>query len=168
MSNYNQSQNNHSQHERLWLELNETFQQDLPATINLLNTLKLERTALEQRDYDTFEKIIVDKQTLLNTLETNANARRSLLQQAGFTDESATLKAVEQEAPSVAKAWHQLGEQWKQCQQLNEVNERIAKRTRLVVGQLLDILRGHNSHSKLYNSKGDARRTSSGRTITSA
>jgi flagella synthesis protein FlgN len=152
----------------LWEQLRTVFDKDIPATTQLLTLLQNERKALETRNYDEFQDIIGKKQTLLAALESNTRIRQQLLQKAGFNDEATTLKAADQQAPSVAKAWRDLGTQWASCQELNEINERIASRTRLVVSQILDLLRGQNSREKLYDGKGNTNNSSAGRSITSA
>ncbi len=152
----------------LWAELKTIFEQDIPATAQLLTLLQNERSTLETRNYDEFHKIIGQKQTLLALLENHAAIRQQLLQKAGFNDEASSLQAATQHAPIVAKAWRDLGEQWSRCQELNEINERIASRTRLVVSQILDLLRGQNTREKLYDGKGNTNNSSAGRSITSA
>ena len=155
-------------HAKLWAQLDTTFEQDTPITTQLLDLLQREREALEQRDYDTFQKIIGQKKQLISELELHSLVRQQLLNAAGFTDESNTLDTVDVQAPTVANAWRHLGEQWKRCQELNDINERIAQRTRLVVSQVLDLLRGQTNQPKLYTSKGNAQASGGGRTITSA
>lgn len=155
-------------HPMLWSKLDDTFQQDLPLTTELLELLNRERKAIEDRSYDTFQKIIGPKKDILRQLELHASLRQQLLAEAGFTSEANTLAAADVEAPIVASAWRKLSQEWVHCQELNEINERIAKRTRLVVGQILDLIRGQHSQTKLYTAKGDALSSTSGRTITSA
>lgn len=152
----------------LWTQLEKTFKLDISTTTQLLDLLERERKALEERNYDEFQKIIGQKQQHLKQLELHSAVRQQLLQTAGFNDEASTLSAAEQQAPLVAKAWRQLAEEWTRCQKLNDINERIAKRTRLVVGQILDLLRGQNNQAKLYTNKGESHASSGGRTITSA
>ena len=152
----------------LWSEIETTFEHDIPATAKLLDLLQRERKALEQRNYEEFQNIIDQKQPMLTILECHSNTRQQLLTAAGYHDEQATLDAADVQAPAVAKAWRKLADEWKQCQNLNEVNERIAKRTRLVVNQMLDVLHGQNSRNKLYTSSGDAKTTTAGRPISSA
>lgn len=152
----------------LWTELHTVFNKDIPATAQLLTLLQNERKALETRNYEEFQDIIGKKQSLLTSLENHSQIRQQLLQNAGFKDEAATLKAADQHAPIVANAWRLLGEQWASCQELNEINERIASRTRLVVSQILDLLRGQNTKEKLYDGKGNTNNSSAGRSITSA
>jgi flagellar biosynthesis protein FlgN len=155
-------------HQSLWAELGHTFEQDIPATEELLELLQHERKALEERNYDGFQQLMSSKQGLLSQLEQHAATRQRLLQQAGFNDEPSTLMAAEQQSPKVAKAWRKLGKQWAQCQELNEINDRIGQRTRLVVGQILDLLRGQNGQERLYTGKGSTSTRSGGRRITSA
>jgi flagellar biosynthesis/type III secretory pathway chaperone len=152
----------------VWTGLNTTFEQDLPATAQLLALLQRERETLEARNYQEFQTIIDHKQKLLSLLEHHTGIRQQLLQQAGLVDEASTLKAAHQQAPAVAESWQKLGKQWARCQELNEINERIAQRTRLVVGQVLDLLRGQNKQEKLYDVRGYTNNSNSGRSITSA
>lgn len=152
----------------LWNNVAATLQQDLPVTAELLSLLETERKALEDRDYAAFEQILNPKKQLLLQLEQHATLRQQLLQQAGLTDEATTLIQAREQAPSVADNWQELAALWRSCQQLNEVNERIAKRTRMVVGQILDAIRGQNDQTRLYTSKGDAQTSAASRSITNA
>jgi flagella synthesis protein FlgN len=151
-----------------WLDLRTSFEKDFSINQQLLELLNREREALENRDYGTFQKIISDKLPLLKLLEQHSSSRQKQFKESGFNSEEEALMAAEQQAPEIAKLWRQLGEQWQQCQQLNQVNEKVAQRTKLVVGKLLDILRGENSQNKIYTPKGDTIGSATGRTITSA
>lgn len=152
----------------LWAQLEQTFLSDIPATDQLLTLLKQERSLLEKREYEQYQQLISNKLQLLQTLEKNAAVRQQHLLNAGFEDEASTLATLDKQAPIVANAWRKLQSQWQQCQELNEINERISKRTRLVVGQILDILRGQNNQAKLYTKQGNTRNNGEGRPITSA
>ena len=153
---------------QLWAELQSTFQKDLPQTVKLHQLLLQERNALENRQYDNVQTILKEKNQLLSSLKKNADSRSHAFQAAGLSDEQSTLAAAEQEAPIVARAWRQLAKQWQECQQLNAVNERIVQRTKLVVTQTLDIIRGASNQQKLYDTKGMPDNISTGRSITSA
>ena len=152
----------------LWTQLNAIFEQDIPATAQLLELLETERKALEARNYEGYQELVTNKQTLLAQLEQHSIIRQKLLYQAGFKSEASTLSVADQQAPKVAKAWRALGKQWIHCQQLNEVNELISNRSRLVTGKILDLLRGQTNQQKLYDDKGNAQNATSGRSITSA
>lgn len=152
----------------LWSDLQATFKEDIRATGQLEDVLVHERAALEHRDYRSFQDLLQQKQSLLGLLERHAGARQQRLHQAGFRDERSTLQAAENEAPQLAQTWHELGAQWRHCQELNAVNERIAQRTRLVVSHMLDMLRGRHQQGNIYTQNGGTRSTSSGQSITSA
>lgn len=151
-----------------WQQLYTSFEQDLATTQQLHTRLEQERKALESRDYDQFQKIIGEKQTLLALLESHVKRRQQWLTKAGFSDDRQALEAARQQAPNVANLWLKLEQQWQQCQQLNEVNERIAKRTKIVVGQILDVLRGKANQPHLYTEKGNTQISGEGRTISNA
>lgn len=154
--------------QQLWAELQSTFQKDLPLTVKLHQLLQQERSALESRQYDDFQALLKQKNQLLSTLKKSADHRSHAFQAAGLTDEESTLAAAEREAPIVARAWRQLAKQWDECQHLNAVNERIVQRTKMVVSQTLDLIRGANNQQKLYDTKGMPDNISTGRSITSA
>ena len=153
---------------KLWSELQATFIADLKTTRQLQGALKKERTTLEAREYDQLEAIIALKAQLLEKLQQQILVRQKLFQSAGFQQESEALAAVKVEAPSVAKAWQQIAEQWQSCQELSVINERIVQRTKQVVGQTLDLLRGQQGQQKLYSPSGETQSGQLGRSITSA
>ena len=151
-----------------WADLHTSLRQDIEVTISLQKLLDQEREALEQRDYDGFNQLLGNKQQLLQQLEQHAGHRQQLLKNAGFSDDQQALDQAERQAPATAKLWRTLLEQWQKCQQQNEVNERVAQRTRQVVGQVLDMLRGRTASSRTYDASGTAKSYNSGLTITSA
>ena len=153
---------------KLWSELQGTFIADLKTTRLLQGTLKKERSTLETRQYDQLEAIIALKAQLLEKLQQQILIRQQLFQTAGFHQESDALEAAKAEAPAVAKAWQQIAEQWKSCQELSVINERIVQRTKQVVGQTLDLLRGQQGQQKLYDPSGETQSGQLGRSITSA
>jgi flagellar biosynthesis/type III secretory pathway chaperone len=151
----------------LWPQLQATFLQDLKTTQQLKALLEAERTTLENRDYKQFQQLGSDKLLLLNALQKQIQQRQHLFAHAGFSSEQAVLEAAKQQAPVVSKAWSQLADIWQQCQEMNAVNERIAQRSRLVVNQLLDTLRG-DQQQKIYTANGDTQQSGLGRRISSA
>ena len=152
----------------LWAKIDQALRQDIDVTVSLQKLLTQEQKALEQRDYSTFNQLLSKKQELLSQLELHAQQRQQQLQQAGFADDSSALDNADQQAPRTAKLWRTLVEQWQKCQQHNEVNAHIAQRTRQVVSQVMDLIRGQSSNSRTYNAQGATKSFSSGRTISSA
>lgn len=152
----------------LWQNLDQSFQQDMAATRELALILKKERTALEERNYEAFQKFIAAKNPLITQLEEHHVRRQKMLAAAGIADENAALELVKREQAPVAERWLQLAAQWQECQRLNEINDRIAQRTRLVVGQILGLLRGQSGQTPLYTNQGSTTASAPGRTITSA
>jgi flagella synthesis protein FlgN len=154
-----------SNQKSLWSDLHQTLSQDLSLTEQLLIILKQERSALEEREYSSLKTNLETKKGLLGQLEQNAKLRSQQLYQAGFQDEARTLAAAKTAAPTTAKLWQQLRQQWTQCQEFNEINDRIAQRTRLVVRQILDIMRGQENNARTYSAQGYTQNISSGQSI---
>lgn len=152
----------------LWQDLDQSFQQDMAATQELALILKKERTALEERNYEAFQKYIAAKNPLITQLEEHHLRRQSILAAAGIADEQAALELAKREQADIAERWLQLAEQWQECQRLNDINDLIAQRTRLVVGQILGLLRGQSGQAPLYTDQGGTTASAPGRTITSA
>ena len=86
---------------QLWTEVQSTLKKDLPTTSVLNKLLTQERTALEQRDYETIQAITKKKQLLIIQLKKNANARMHAVQAAGFKDEASILAAAKNHAPII-------------------------------------------------------------------
>ena len=151
-----------------WKRLADLLARDSIITRELIELLERERSALEARDYDKLQHLVADKQPLLAELESRGNQRRGAIERAGFGSEAELLARARQEAPDVASEWLALGEMWQRCQELNQINEQIVQRTKLVVGRLLDVLRGEPQQSAVYDQQGSTRRGGGGRPLGSA
>lgn len=155
-----------SRMQQAWQQVSPNLISDLELTKQLEKILDSERKALETRDYDTFQTLILDKQTTMKTLELHASHRKKVLKLAGYRDEKHALESAEEYSSQVAQAWQQLGTQWAVCQKKNAINEKILQRTKLVVSQMLDMLRGENGNNKVYDATGGTSSTNKGQTIT--
>lgn len=151
-----------------WQSLEKQLSGDFTLTTQLHELLIKERESLEARDYDAFQHLIGQKARMVAALENGFKQRQEWLTGAGFSNESDALKMARSEAPAATKRWTELAEQWEQCQHQNTVNERIALRTKLVVGHMLDMLRGQNSRQRLYNASGSTTDSGGGSSITRA
>jgi flagella synthesis protein FlgN len=151
-----------------WSQLEQSLQADTALTQQLQLLLETEREQLEQRNYERFEALLGDKQTLLTALETNATARREQLAARGIDSETEALRQLAEQAPTIAADWHQLADLWRACQQANQINEQICLRTRSVVTRVLDLLHGQPGQGSTYDAKGLAHRLQNGRPISRA
>jgi len=149
-----------------WQNITDELNSDLSLTEELEKLLDQERKALETRDYDTFQKLIIQKQSMMKALELHASTRKKVLKQAGYADEKKALLSAETHFPQLADKWKALGTQWEVCQKKNAINDKILQRTKLVVSHMLDMLRGENGNNKVYNAAGSTSSTNKGQTIT--
>jgi flagellar biosynthesis protein FlgN len=150
-----------------WSLFDYALQQDIAHSEELLSVLQQERQALESREYAELENLIAKKKNLVELLEKNAVQRKRWLAQYGMHDDFVALNAAKTQAPEVVTRWETAATVWRDCQTANQVNEQICRRTRLVVENVLNILRGQNAPSPTYDAKGTSQRSQDGRTITS-
>lgn len=151
-----------------WSLFDYALQQDIAHSEQLLSILLQERQALEAREYTDFENLIEQKKSLVERLESNATQRKRWLSQHGMDDDFVALNAAKNQAPEVVTRWEAAATVWRECQTANQVNEQICRRTRLVVENVLNILRGQNAPSPTYDAKGYSQNSQDGRTITNA
>lgn len=151
-----------------WSLLGQLLQRDGDVSRQLLELLREEREVLEQRDYPRFEALVPAKKNLIEQLERHRDVRRQHLRQMGFDSDTDALRGAQRDAPAVAATWEQAAVLWRECQHASGINDQISRRTRIVVEQILDTLRGQHSQSTIYDASGGADRSSSGRTLGSA
>ncbi|MDY0007618.1 MAG: flagellar protein FlgN [Spongiibacteraceae bacterium] len=151
-----------------WQRLDTLIRADLATTQTLLTLLQREKTALETREYEGFDALLADKQRAVAELEQGAGERAALLAASDYHDDAALLAACTNAAPDTATCWRELIAHWEQCQHLNQVNEQIVRRTRLVIGRVLDILQGRSERVDLYDAGGQTRHSAGGRDISQA
>lgn len=151
-----------------WSQLDQALQYDITLTGELLTLLEQERQALETRNYQTFEAQQKEKHRLVSALEQGANTRREWLAKRGFADDGAALLIARAQAPAVAERWQAAAEQWRQCQRASDTNDQICRRTRAVVSNMLDLLRGQSGGGSTYDASGTAHGLQRTRPITSA
>lgn len=142
---------------------------DIHNANELLQLLNKEKSALETRDSDLLKAILPEKKQVLSNLDKNAQTRSSILKQLGKPDSADNWKTLI-ESIKLTTSWKDLEQCLKQCQELNQVNERVISRSQQTVGRLLEIFRGQLGQPSVYNEKGNTRGRGLGlsRTITTA
>lgn len=148
-----------------WAMLGRQLDQDHAIAAALIQLLQEERQALAERDYPRFEQLLATKTRHLQCLEQGQQQRRQWLQHTGLPSERAALEQAEIAAPEIAMRWHELAAAWQECQQLNQGNEQIAQRTRLVVNRVLDLLHGNSGGTMLYDATGQTRARGTGQPL---
>lgn|GEM_PF-776852 len=153
---------------RDWAQLGNCLEQDRQTTARLHQLLTTERQALAERDYEAMATTLGDKQRLLEQLEQSQQQRHQWLQRLGLESEAQALALARQASPELAEQWQQLASDWQRCQQLNQGNDHIARRTYRVVQDMLARMRGSSGEALLYDASGQARRGDSGQPLADA
>lgn len=151
-----------------WQLLYNLITEDKKTTDALLRALNNEREFLATRNYEALTTALTNKSLLIQELEKRSQKRQAFLTGTGFASEKELLTAAEQQQPVVANAWRELAGLWQSCQDQNQVNDQIVRRTRIVVQRVMDILHGQPDLGRTYNTKGESNKGYSSKAIASA
>jgi len=140
-------------HDRLHLLLTE----EIECAVRLEALLEAEGDALNGRDTATVERLVQDKQALLQTFESLETRRNGLVATAGFSRDRAGLEACIagcDEQGRLGRIWSELMDHVRWCQQLNRRNGAVVDISRRHVQQALTLLRGQTPVTPLYSPAG--------------
>ncbi len=125
----------------------------------VLEKLKYEREALEQRNFDAITLLQKDKHSLLAQLNDAEATRQQLVKnmeldlgQAGF-DEFCN-HVPQQWRNAFLALWEERKELLARCRDANEINGRVLYHTHQASERIMATLRGQNSTQFIYNAKG--------------
>lgn len=138
--------------------------QDITTCEGLLQLLAAERQALKQRDLELLDNIIEQKSRNLTALEESARLRARWVKATAVPKQSAeqAWQSLLSGFPSeLQERWQTLKNLFVECQVQNDVNGKIIARKQTTYNQMLGLVRGQPSASKLYTAKGAARHTRS-------
>jgi len=142
----------------------------------MLAILKKEEQALRERDIETFENAVEQKQQQLQKLE---ELEKHILPFAGekVAGDAGQGSAAEHMATfidsmpessireKVRTQWTRFQALTRQCNEQNEINNRVLIASRVSLQQALDILRGESSTPNLYGASGRSSESGQRQTI---
>lgn len=136
----------------------ELLAQDIDTAEQVFTLLEQELTALNQRDLETLQSLLKQKQPLLAKLELHSTARSKLLTEHQFSADFIGLSAFAASSAIGAQLLDkstQLNSLIEQCQAANLRNGRLIRSNQTSVNSMLNIIRGTDSPS-LYDKTGSA------------
>lgn len=135
------------------------LQKQVNAATAVLEKLKYERDALEQRNFDAISLVQKDKHSLLSQLNDAEAARQQLMKnmkldlgQVGF-DEFCQHVPPQWRNAFIA-LWEERKELLDRCKNANEINGRILHHTHQASERIMATLRGQTQAQFIYNAKG--------------
>lgn len=134
------------------------FAKDIHTAQQLLELLEQEFTALSERNLDTLQALLAQKQTALQLLSQHSTERGQLLSANNVTADQQGLLKLAANSPLQAQLIdnsQQLNELIEQCQQANLRNGRLIRSNQVSVNSMLDIIRGADAPT-LYDKSGSA------------
>lgn len=138
----------------------EILRKEVDCAGELLDVLHREQEALGQRDADTVEGVVTEKQAVIGRLEELQGERLGLMDEGGYTRDSEGMAALVVAAPEALSAdldnaWQDFEERLQRCQEQNQVNGQVLESSIRQTRQALSILVGGGAtESGLYNRDG--------------
>lgn len=135
------------------------LEKDRNLSTHLVLLLKEERDSLEQRQFQTYSKILARKQRTLVDLETTDTQRRTLMQGMGFSGDNegflSFLKLIpHQWQKKFSLLWEQLSESLRQCDNLNKINGKILLHSQIAIDRLMGLMKGQAPQQNIYTKSG--------------
>lgn len=134
------------------------LEEDINTAQQLLALLEQEFTALSERNLDTLQALLAQKQSALQLLNQHSAQRGQLLSDNNLpADQQGLLKLAANSTlqAQLTNSSQHLNELIEQCQQANLRNGRLIRSNQVSVNSMLDIIRGADA-SKLYDKTGSA------------
>jgi len=150
--------------------LAEVLQAELSRARRMLEVLRLEREALEGRDFSAVEKAAGEKVRIIAALEDLAERQTRLLHAAGITTTGPDVRDALERAglPHVLPIWDELYDLLARCRQQNLVNGGVIEMSRRFAREVLAALHGTSPGSLLYGRCGETRHTGGGDPLATA
>lgn len=137
----------------------------------LESALEREMAALSSRDVDALNEAVARKHQAAQSLERLTQAQTALLQAGGFDSDGSGMEAFlrDWDHEGVTRPrWNRLQEVMGRCRRLNQVNGGVVHTHQQQVQQAIQILRGGESRSELYDPRGRTVSDGSSRHISKA
>ncbi len=137
-------------------QLESLFDQELEQLEQLLNLLDREKHCVA-KDVNELDKVVLAKQEAIQHLETLSTSQRKLLEQHGFSSDTAGMESCLQEcsvSKNMIKKWTLLKDKLKQCREFNIRNGALVEASHQRASQLLSILLGEPVAANTYNDEG--------------
>jgi len=123
----------------------------------LESALEREITALSGRDLDALSEAVARKHQVAQTLEGLTQAQTALLRAGGFAADGSGMDAClrDWDHEGVTRPrWNRLQEVMERCRHLNQVNGGVVQIQQQQVQQAIQILRGGEARTELYDPRG--------------
>ena len=139
--------------------LKSILQRQVSVATLVLEKLKFERDALEQRNFDNVTFIQRDKHGLLAQINDSEEERQRLMGQLGLDAGDDGFQAFCKQIPpqwqvQFADLWQQRRRCLGDCRQANDVNGRLLHHSQQAAERVLSLIRGQGTAQYIYNAKG--------------
>ena len=149
------------------------LKQDLGKTDQLLQYLEAEKSAIEARDFDAYNKLLNNKKQLLIEIEGLERERQTMMQQMEFSADKEGFQQFLNYVPSSWKArfedlWQSLSDKLNRCRDLNQINGKILLHAQIATERLMQLMKGVAPNQMVYRPNGRTSMLGNQRTIATA
>ena len=149
------------------------LKKDLNKSDQLLQFLEAEKSAIEKRDFDSYNALSNNKKQLLIEIESMERERHAVMADMGFSVDKAGFESFLTQVPSNWRArfealWNSLTDKLQRCRALNQVNGKILLHAQIATERLMQMLQGVNSNQTVYHANGRTSQTGKNRCLAMA
>lgn len=137
----------------------ELLKKDIAKTDQLMQYLEAEKKAIEDRDYDNYNKLLEHKKHLLIEVESLDHERQKIMQEMGFSSDKEGFNRFLAQVPSTWKSrfedlWSTLTDKLNRCRDLNQVNGKILLHAQIATERLMQMMKGVSPNETIYHANG--------------
>lgn len=144
------------QNAQKFLELLKT---DLAKTDQLVQYLEAEKSAIQERDFDSYTSLLSKKKHLLIEIESIDRNRQALMVEMGFPGDKEGFHNFLNHVPSAWKTkfedlWNALATTLNRCKDLNQINGKILLHAQIATDRLMQMIKGVSPNETVYRANG--------------
>ncbi|MCG8668790.1 MAG: flagellar protein FlgN [Pseudomonadales bacterium] len=137
----------------------ELLKTDLRKTDELVQYLEAEKSAIQERDFDSYTSLLSQKKHLLVEIESLDRERQNLMTAMGFPGTKEGFEDFLQYVPSAWKGrfediWSALTKKLNRCKDLNQINGKILLHAQIATDRLMQMIKGVSPNETVYRANG--------------
>ena len=140
-------------------QLLKALEHDQKLALQLKTLLQEEKSSLEKRQYDAYQRLLKQKTQYLVELEQADTVRRNAMTAMGFSSDKEGFIAFIEQVPKswqsrFQRNWESLSDLMNTCARLNKINGKILAHAQISLDRLMNLLRGNPQQIATYQSNG--------------
>lgn len=151
--------------------LHELLSRAVREAVLLEAALERETRALSTRELETLEQAVSAKHQAVQNLEQVSQQQADLLRSCGFAADASGMEGFLQvwdQERGIRPLWERLQDAMQRCRHHNQINGGLVQTQQRQVQQAMQILRGEDARTELYDPRGQTVASGASRSISQA